>query len=175
MDNIVDYLVVLFFIISFLASIFKKKKNTPVAKSEDKILKTQIQNPNIVEKKKAANPFEDFFKSINDEIVKAKAETTRSEVDEYYENAMQKSADVNYTYQSDYKQREYIEPVPEQKFPIDKLGMSIKSYDESLKQTKEKHESKKAKEIRNRLKQNTSIKDFIIISEILGKPKALQR
>lgn len=165
MDNIVDYLVVLFFIISFLTSIFKKKKKTSEAISEDKSLKTQNQNPNIVEKKKAASPFQDFFNSINEEIVKAKAEVSRSEVDEYYEDAMLKSADA----------REFVEPLPAKKTPKDKAGITIKSYHESLRQAKEKHESKKAKEIRNRLKQNTSMRDFIIINEILGKPKALQR
>ena len=92
-DNIVDYLIVGFFVISFLSSLFKKKKsktNTPKSVRETSV-RSQQRVPE--QQPKAKTPFEDFFKSINEELANAKKEVSRSEVDEYYEQAMQNSDD----------------------------------------------------------------------------------
>ncbi|MDA3860796.1 MAG: hypothetical protein PF445_06185 [Melioribacteraceae bacterium] len=169
MDNIVDYLVAGFFIISFLTSIFKKKKKTAETDSGKKTPNRETQQRQFVEKKKTNNPFESFVNSINEELTKAKSEASRSEVDEYYEKAMLNSGEDNVIDKNIYQQRDYIEPVHVKK------SQQIKSYSDSLKQSQEKHESKKAKDIRKRLLQGNSIKDFIVITEILGKPKALQK
>jgi len=173
MDNIVDYLVVLFFIVSFLSSIFKKKKAK--ANTEVDTQKQTIEKPTAIEKKSTGNIFDSFIKSVNDELEKAKQETARSEVDEYYEQAMRKSVENEVSINNSYRQSEYIEPLMAKKKKSEKEKIAIKSYSDSLKLMKEKHESKKAKEIRNSLRQSNSIKNFIIVNEILGKPKALQR
>lgn len=173
MDNIVDYLVVLFFVISFLSSIFKKKKVKD--KSVDDTQNNAKENSAVVKNKSTLNLFDTFVKSVNEELVRSKEEVARSEVDEYYEQAMRKSIENEVTSNSRYSQNEYIEPAMAKKAKLAKDAISIKSYTDSLKLMKEKHESKKAKEIRTSLKQPNSIKNFIIVSEILGKPKALQR
>lgn len=167
MDNIVDYLVVLFFIVSFLSSIFKKKKTNEKNLKENKKAKTtNNQKVAPVLAKRSTNALEDFFKSINEEMQPTKVNVSRSEVDEYYEEAMQNSASTSY---------DFREPIPLESLPKDKDSIAIKSYSDSVKLNKEKRESKKAKNIRASLMQPNSIKNFIIMSEILGKPKALHR
>ena len=175
MDNIVDYLVVGFFIISFLSSIFKKKKKVAETDSGKKTLNKESQQRQFVEKKKSSNPFESFVNSINEELTKSKAEVSRSEVDDYYDKAMLNSNENSIEDQNIYQRREIINSESVEKSPKSGKSISINSYSDSLKQSRERHESKKAKDIRNSLLQVNSIKDFIVINEILGKPKALQR
>jgi len=174
MDNIVDYLVVLFFIISFLSSIFKKKKPTN-ANAKNGALKTENQIQKVEVKAKISNPFESFVNSINNELVKAKEDDYRSEVDEYYEKAMSKSVESDSSNKNIYQQKEFIEPITLKESIKHEETISIKSYAKSIQQNKARHESKKAKNIRASLMQPNSIKNFIVINEILGKPKALQR
>ena len=174
MDNIVDYLVVGFFIISFLSSIFKKKKKTE-AKAENKPQTTTTQNRVVIEKKKASSPFDDFFKSINNELANAKAEVSRSEVDEYYEQAMQNSDDTEIAIQDTFQQSKPASLIQETVREKKDETHSIKSYNDSVEHTKAQHESKKAKDIKKSLLRTDSIRDFIIMNEVLGKPKALQR
>ena len=167
MDNIVDYLVVGFFIISFLSSIFKKKKtkeNVPEGAAN-------VQNSNIKKPKKANNPFDEFLKQIENKVIEATETSDRSEVDEYYQEAMQKSIEADNVI----KKKEIKQPIPLETIPKAKDAIAIKSYADSVKLHKERHESKKAKEIRNSLRNVSSLKNFIILNEILGKPKAMQR
>jgi len=174
MDNIVDYLVVLFFIISFLSSIFKKKK--PVnANSKNEALKPKNLKRNEVKKVRISNPFEDFVKSVSNEFEKVKENSRSSEVDDYYEKAMRKSVEFELSDKKIYHQTEFVEPNSAKTIIKPNESISSQSYDKSLKKNRERHESKKAKDIRNSLMQPNSIKNFIIMNEILGKPKALQR
>lgn len=173
MDNIVDYLIVGFFVISFLASLFKKKNvktNTPKSVRETSV-RSQQRVPERLPK--AKTPFEDFFKSINEELANAKKEVSRSEVDEYYEQAMQNSDDSEIVNQDTFQQAKPASLIPET-VRTKKVG-TIKSYTESVEFSKAQHESKKAKDLKKSLSETDSIRDFIIINEILGKPKALQR
>ena len=174
MDNIVDYLVVGFFVISFLSSIFKKKKKAEV-KVENKSQKATTQNRVVVEKKKASSPFDDFFKSINEELANAKAEVSRSEVDEYYDQAMQNSDETETVVQDTFQQAKPASLIPETVYKKKEKTASIKSYADSVMMTKAQHESEKAKGLKKSLSETDSIRDFIIMNEILGKPKALQR
>jgi hypothetical protein len=113
MDNIVDYLVVIFFVISFLSSIFKKKKKTEV-KSVKKPQRVRAERREFERKERTENPLQDFFKTINNELVAAKNEArneivnisqnaSHSEVDEYYEQALlnseSKAVVEDYTFQ----------------------------------------------------------------------------
>ncbi len=174
MDSIGDYLVIGFFIISFLSSIFKKKKKAD-ANLEKKNKTAVAQEQVIVKKGKNKNPFEEFVKSINDELAIAKEEVTRSEVEEYYEQAMQNSDDVGIAVQDKFQQSKPAPLIEETVREEREETNTIKSYAESVKHTKAKHESKKAKDIKRSLLRTDSIRDFIIMNEILGKPKALQR
>ena len=174
MDSIGDYLVIGFFVISFLSSIFKKKKKSE-ASSKEKPHKAVAQNRVAVEKEKKRNPFEDFVKSINDELAIAKEEVTHSEVDDYYEQAMQNSDVTEVVVQDTVQQSKPASLIPETVYKKKEETHSIKSYNDSVKHTKAQHESKKAKDIKKSLLKTNSIRDFIIMNEILGKPKALQR
>ncbi|MCF6270671.1 MAG: hypothetical protein L3J41_13235 [Melioribacteraceae bacterium] len=175
MDNIVDYLIIGFFIISFLTSIFKKKKVK--AKPQKVVNTTSDSNQQKVEARgaKAKSPFDDFFKSINEELANAKKEVSRSEVDEYYEQALLNSDAAEITEQSSFQKATASPLISEVVLPEKKKSVSIKSYHESVEFSKTKRENAKSKSIKKRLLQNDSIKDFMIINEILGKPKALQR
>jgi len=175
MDSIGDYLVIGFFIISFLSSIFNKKKKKDDANSTEKPQGAVAQERVIVEKEKKRNPFEDFVNSINKELSNAKAEISRSEVDEYYEQAMQNSDDTDVVVQDAFPETKHASLIPETVRQTKRETNSIKSYKESVESTKAKHESSKAKKIKKSLLQTDSIRDFIIMNEILGKPKALQR
>jgi hypothetical protein len=166
MDNIVDYLVVLFFIISFLSSIFKKKKTKESVPEGD----VSPQNTDI-KKPKKANPFEEFFNQIEKKVVEATETRSKSEVDEYYNEAMQKSLKTN----NDFNKNEFKPAIPLVKLKKDKEVLPIKSYKDLVKLNKEKHQSKKAKKIRNSLMNTSSIRNFVILNEVLGKPKAMQR
>jgi len=164
MDNIVEYLVAIIFIISFLSEIFGKKKkqkdtNFP-SKDEEKpviILKEQNTNPfeikipdfetyDVFDKNKPKlqknyQNFEEGFKK-DEELVKKK----RSLIEEYersyrVEKPVKQSVKKNITAYSD---------------------SEIKAFTENINQTK------------NKLFNHTSIKDYIIATEILGKPVALR-
>lgn len=175
MDNILDYLIIGFFIISFLTSIFKKKKvktNSPKS-----VMGTSVRSQQRVPERepKAKSPFEDFFKSINEELANAKKEVSRSEVDEYYEQAMQNSDETEIKSQNAIQQTKPASLIQETVRTKKEETVSIKSYNDLIEFSKAQHESKKAKDIKKSLSKTDSIRDFIIINEILGKPKALQR
>ena len=174
MDNIVDYLVVGFFIISFLSSIFKKKKVKEGANKN--IKKVPVNSQPVVKerKQKAKNPFEEFFSAINEELDNAKKEVSNSEVDEYFEKAIQNSDRAEITNQNT-SHHSQPESVPELSRAAKESTISISSYSDSLQYSKEQHESRKIKEIKDKLLKTDSIREFVIMNEILGKPKALQR
>ena len=174
MDNIVDYLIAGFFIISFLSSLFKKKKAKENPNKDIEKVPANSQQEVKERKQKGKNPFEEFFKVINEELDNAKKDISHSEVDEYYEKAFQKSDNAKI---ADQETSHYSQPdsVPELSRAAKESTISIESYSDSVQDTKEKHESRKAKEISTRLSKKDSIREFIIMNEILGKPKALQR
>ena len=174
MDSIGDYLVIGFFIISFLSSIFKKKKKSE-ASSKEKPQKAVAQNRVSFEKERRRNPFEDFVKSINDELIITKEEVARSEVDEYYEQAMQNSDNTGIAIQDTFQQSKPASLIKKTVREKKEETNTIKSYDDSVEQTKAQHKSTKVSSIKNNLLQTDSIRNFIIMNEILGKPKALQR
>lgn len=176
MDNIVDYLIVGFFVISFLFSIFKKKKKVDTKSPKSVKTASDSNQQRVPEREpKAKTPFEDFFKSINEELANTKKEVSHSEVDEYYEQAMRNSDDAEMSSRNTLQQGKPSSLIPDTVRMKKEKTISIKSYSESMQFSKEQRESKKAKDIKKSLSETDSIRDFIIINEILGKPKALQR
>ena len=174
MDNIVDYLIVLFFIISFLASVFKKKKkqlqktdqiqNKPTVGLE----RHNVQKENTAAQKNtsaAKTSFEDILKSMLQ--VPEAVEEKKSEVDAYYEEALRNS-EIAEIYRE--PERVKIDTSQLQKVKSKKSP----NYTEAIKEIKEKHSSLKAIKIRNSLHNTTAIKDYIVMNEILGKPIALR-
>ena len=174
MDSIVDYLIVLFFIVSFLASVFKKKKKQ--AEKEGKIKQQPIvdlrrddvkKNKAIAKKSTTVNKnsFEDILKTMLQvpEPIKEK----KSEVDTYYEEAMK------YSEMASTKQEALI-PSSNESHGEKLATEKSKNYAETMKEVKRTHSSQKALEIKESLHNINTIKDYMIMNEILGKPVALK-
>jgi len=174
MDSIVDYLIVLFFIISFLSSVFKKKKKQ-IAKEEDKkqrpIAEMQIENAQknkiVSEKSKTVNKpsFENILKAMLQ--VPEPTEDQKSEVDAYYEEALKKSAIINH-------EKESLIPATDESHRVLINEDKSSSYIDAMKKIKKKHISQKAIMIKENLNNISTIKDYIVMNEILGKPIALK-
>lgn len=167
MDNIVDYLIVLFFIISFLSSVFKKKKkqaqkdligqNKPIARKETS---NEVVKQKSTSSSKSA--FEEIFKAILE--VPEPVEAPKSEVDEYFEEAIKNSAMIESGMSQDSFQMEQSQHEDE----------TTNTYTEAIKDIRKQHISRKAMIIKQSLKNNNTIKEYIIINEVLGKPIALR-
>ena len=192
MDNIFEYLIYGFIIISFISSFFKKKKPLP------KVPPDQIthQRTDITENKIIDIPPSQVRKADEYDILK--------EIEGFFNVGQQKQSESKvHTDEEIYegvKNREKFIPVPEKSFhtttssehtfynssDIKRIEQkkkkelsSIKEkqasvYDESL----IKKDSASVEIIRNinrRLKNPSTLKEYVIISEIIGKPKALKR
>lgn len=193
MDNLFEYLIYGFIIISFIISFFKKKKPLP-KKPSDLTLhqRTDITEDKIIDIPPLQEPkageydilkgIESFFDIGQPQQTETKVHTDK----EMYEGA---------------KDRENYIPVPEKSFhtltesehtftdPLDikrkelekrekKLSPEIDKqafdYEESLIR-RESAATGIIKNIKERLKSPSSLKEYVIISEIMGKPKALKR
>jgi len=174
MDNIVNYLIVLFFIISFLSSVFRKKKKQ--AEKEGKIkqrpiveVKTQdVRKVQVAEKKNASsnkNSFENILKAMLQ--VPEPVEEQKSEVDAYYEEAMRKSEIIK-------TEKKSLIPASEESHRVRSTVKKSNTYTEAMAEAKKKHSSQKAIKIRGNLHNITKIRDYIVMNEILGKPIALR-
>ncbi len=171
MDNIVDYLVILFFIISGLASLLKKKKTEENQKAQRQGTNSEPRpverrRPQLQQKpaKRPVDPFEEISDMIRQNVGKKK-----SEVDQYFEQAIKES-------------EQNLPPVQKKKYAsIDERSRTNRMAAEN-KQLKDlevlkKAEStinKRAREIRDKLKDVNQVRELIIINEILNKPKALR-
>ena len=132
MDNIIDYLVVIFFVVSFLSSLFKKKKKKPVQPKGNETPKRINRERVPVKTEKASNPFDEFFKSLNEELVVEKKNVTRSEVDEYYEQALQNSDNSESVVESSSSLSDSSPLIPESISETKESSSLIKSYTESV-------------------------------------------
>jgi len=174
MDNIVDYLIVLFFIISFLSSVFRKKKKQ--AEKEGKIKqqpivelkRDDVQKNNVVAKKSTStnkNSFEDMLKAMLQ--VPEPVQEQKSEVDAYYEEAMKRSSVMT-------TKKESLIPASEESHRVRSTVKKSNTYSEAMAEAKKKHSSQKAIKIRGNLHNMTTIREYIVMNEILGKPIALR-
>lgn len=174
MDSIVDYLIVLFFIISFLSSVFKKKKKQ-IAKADKAQLRPvveeknqDIQKANLGTQKSSSatkSSFEDMLKTMLQ--VPEPVEEQKSEVDAYYEEAMKQSLIMK-------TKKEPLIPASEEPPRKDKTINKSNTYAEAMREVKNKHTSQKAMKISNSLSNMDTIKNYIVMNEILGKPIALR-
>lgn len=174
MDSIVDYLIVLFFIITFLSSVFKKKKKQ-LAKADNaqlrpvaEVERQNIQKDNVVAQKSnsaAKSSFENILKAMLQ--VPEPVEGQKSEVDAYYEEAMRKSEILK-------TKKEPLIPASEELHRKDKTIEKSNTYADAMREVKKKHTSQKAMKIKSNLSNLNTIKDYIVMNEILGKPIALR-
>lgn len=171
MDNIVDYIVIIFFIVSALASLLKKKKT-----EEQKKMK-QPAGPHQREMKREPIPVKveqpkrqpvDPFEEIAD-FLKGHGDKRKSEVDQYFEQAIKKS-------------EEYIRPAQKKEYTsindrsrTSRMSKEVKPLESITILKKEEYKTnKRARDIRDKLKNPKQIRELIIINEILNKPKALR-
>ena len=195
MDNIFEYLIYGFIIISFISSFFKKKKK--ISLPEEQSHQTLLQRTDITKDKFIDIPPSQEPKAEEYDILKG----IESFFDVGQSQQTQKKVHTDKEMYEGAKDRENYMPVPEKSFhtltasehtftdPWDvkrkelekkkeKLSPEIEKraseYEESLKR-KESAATEIIKDINERLKNPTSLKEYIIISEIIGKPKALKR
>jgi len=193
MDNLFDILIYGFIIVSFISSFFKKKKSLP-KKSADQIqqqltekpINTEIQSQVPIQPK----PQEyDILKEIEGFFNVGQPKQSKTQV--HTDKKMYEGAE----------QRENFIPVPEKSFhantssehtftdPWDlkrkelekkkkKLSPEIEkqasAYEESLIK-RDSTATRIIKDINDRLNKPSTLKEYVIISEIIGKPKALKR
>ena len=193
MDNIFEYLIYGFIIISFISSFFKKKKPLPKEPSDlTRHQRTDITENKIIDIPPSQRPkaeeydilkeVENFFNVRQPQQTETKAHTDK----QMYEGA---------------RNRENFIPVPENSFhttttsehsftdPWDikrkeleksriklspKIEKKVSAYEEGLIR-KESAATGIIKDIKERLNSPSSLKEYVIISEIIGKPKALKR
>ena len=193
MDNLFEYLIYGFIIISFISSFFKKKKPLPKEPSDQ----TPLQGTDIMENKIIDIPPSQKTKAEDYNILK--------EIESFFDvgqpQQTEKEVHSDKKMYEGAKNRENYIPVPEKSFhtltpsehtftdPWDvkrkelekkkeKLSPEIEkrasAYEESLIK-KESAATGIIRDINERLKSPTSLKEYVIISEIIGKPKALKR
>ncbi|GAB4142161.1 MAG: hypothetical protein Fur0015_11410 [Ignavibacteriales bacterium] len=150
MDNLFDYLIILFFIFSAISSLFKKKPES--GKSTQNRRVSKAKPPINYRQNTDYNPFD---------LGKGKPVATDGEMikdyddNKYIEDEFEKSKEWQVTSKSE-SLRKITPNVPSEE-KIESLStIPISS------------------SIRKRLKEKNSIKESIIISEILSKPKALR-
>jgi chromatin segregation and condensation protein Rec8/ScpA/Scc1 (kleisin family) len=188
MDNLFEILIYVIIIISFLSSIFKKKqqpqKKPPVQqpRQEDYYQAEQTEvsapQPQSKEEYDILRELEDFFKVGNEQTerrVPAPQQQTESlpSVEEHT-----KSED----WKSPTESEHYVDQWERKKTEVKKIISSVDSsiekkaamFEESL-ERKESVYSSFALAVKSKIKHPSTLKEYIIFSEILGKPKAFRR
>ncbi len=193
MDNIFEYLIYGFIIISFISSFFKKKKRLPKEPSDQTLhQRTDITENKIIDIPPSQEPkaeeyhilkgIESFF-----DVGKPKQAETKVHTDkEMYEGAKDRenyipvpeksfhtltASEHTFTNPWDVKRKE-LEKKKEKLSP--EIEKRVSAYEESLIK-KDSAATGIIKVINERLKNPSSLKEYVIISEIIGKPKALKR
>ncbi len=181
MDDIIQIIVILFFILSAFSGIFKKKKQ----QRQEMEKKTPSPKPSS---KKTKDVFEELFGVKFPEEEESQVQTAS------YEKPISKET---WDPESEFSEKTYT---PQQKSTIEKKKPKIESqykptwqqvnYDKLsrsdikdlekdsnlIEKVKNKvFVNQKALEIKNKLDSQNTIREFILISEILNKPKALRR
>ena len=193
MDDIFEVLIYLFIIISFISSFFKKKKKqqlkqqvpgSQLNEQEQIQLPVQKAEPEVKDEPEVdiMKEFEKFFQ------VDAQQKKTPEEHNDkdMYEGAKDRDNYIAVPEESFHKktasEHTFIDPWDKKKAEIKKKVAKVdKSIEEQASKFEEHLKKKKtaaseiSKEIRTRLKDPSSLKDYIIISEIMGKPKSLSR
>lgn len=192
MDDIFEVLIYLFIIISFISSFFKKKKKklkqqvpgSQQNEHEQIQIPVQKAEPEVKEKHEIdiMKEFEKFF-----QVGAPQKETPKEHNDkEMYEGAKERDNYKVVPEESFHKktasEHTFVDPWDKKRTEIDKKVVKVDKSIEEQASKFEQHLKKKetaageiSKKIRTRLKDPASLKDYIIISEIIGKPKSLSR
>lgn len=182
MDNVFEILIYLIIIISFLSSIFKKKqqqqKKPPVQKPHTEQVKVSAPQSEREEDYDILRELEDFFK-VGDESVTQKVPVPQQPSESVPTLEEHTKSE---TWQTPTSSEHVIDDWERKKSEVKKIIAGVDSsiekkaamFEESL----EKHESAYssiALSVKSKMKKPSTLKEYIIFSEILGKPKALRR
>ena len=195
MDNFFEILIYLFLIISFLSSFFKKKKKivSQLKQSETQVagqqgtsgvmdveagppVQTQQQDYDIFKE------FEDFFKVGQPDLESHIPTKTES-----FEKSEVSNKEFNHVPEESFhtktaSEHTFVDPWDVKKSEIDERKKSIDSNIEKKAAAFERHLKKPetsatiiSRKIRENMKRPSTLKEYVIISEIMGKPKAFKR
>ena len=192
MDNIFEYLIYGFIIISFISSFFKKKKPLPkvppdqttpqrTGMTKNKIVDIPPSQVRKAEEYDILKEIEGFFNVGQPKQSESKVHTDKkiyegAENREKYIPVPEKSFHTTTSSEHIFYNSSDIKKIEQKKkkklSPI--IEKQASAYDESLIR-KDSASVGIIRNINKRLKNPTTLKEYIIISEIIGKPKALKR
>jgi hypothetical protein len=184
MDNVFEILIYLIIIISFLSSIFKKKqtqqKRPPAQQPDhDESYQTEVSTTQSQPKEyDILRELEDFFKT-GAEPSKTGAPITQRKEESVPSSGGHKTYDE---WHEPTISEHIVDKWEDKKTEVKKILSSIDSaiekkaavFEESL-WKKENVYSEIALSIRSKFKNPSTLKEYVIFSEILGKPKAFRR
>lgn len=205
MDNFFEILIYVIIIISFLSSIFKKKrKQAPPDRPESTQYDTSdslqeetqpvitVTQPSQKSEYDIMKEIEDFFKvgEEQSESIPEKAESLETKTTVFDESKEQEkfkehipdeswhtTTPSEHTY-SDFRGRQSSKREGTVEKKAVKVDYKIEEQAARFEKQLEKYKpttSEISKKIKERLKNPASLKDYIIIAEIMNKPKALRR
>ena len=195
MDNIFEVLIYLFIIISFLSSFFKKKKKELIKK---KLIQSQTHDqqnisgdPNIKaiptvqtqdQEYDILKEFEDFFKVGQPKVESQIPTKTESFEKSDVSNKEFKHVPEESFHKKTASEHTFVDPWDVKKSEIERRKKSIDSTVEKKATAFERYLNKPetsakiiSRRIRENMKQPSTLKEYVIISEIMGKPKAFKR
>ncbi len=193
MDDFFEVLIYLFIIVSFISAFFKKRKRQQQ--------KQQVPDSRLNEHEQTELPLQkaesevkeelkiDIFKDLEKffQVGQSQKESPKKHNDKaMYEGAKERDDYVAVPEESFHKktasEHTFVDPWDKKRSEINKKVANVdKSIEEQASkfeehlQKKETAASEISKKIRTRLKDPSSLKDYIIILEIMGKPKSLSR
>lgn len=193
MEDFFEILIYLFIIISFISAFFKKKKKqqqrlqvpgSQVNEQDQIQFPVQKVEPDLKEEPEIdiMKEFEKFF-----QVGETQKKTSKEHNDkEMYEGAKDRDDYIAVPEESFHKktpsEHTFVNPWDKKRKELDqKVAEVNKSIEEQASKFEEHLKKKKtaaseiSKKIRTRLNDPASLKDYIIISEIMGKPKSLSR
>lgn len=188
MDNIFEILIYVIIIISFLSSIFKKKKQLqqkpPLPQSQtDNYYKAQVEVPQTEQKANSdiLRELEDFFK-VGDQLQEQQKDSIQKP-DQTVSIIQNKEMTESSSWHSPTaSEHSYSNEWDRKRSEVKKIISTVDSgiakkaalFEQSL-GNKETAYSSLALAVKSKMKTPSTLKEFIIFSEILGKPKALRR
>lgn len=184
MDNIFEILIYLFIIISFISSFLKKKKQKqkpPVRQQPlDENYQTEVATPQTQTKEdyNILTELEDFFK-VGDESASGNESVPQEQTEPV--TSMEEHVKTD-SWHAPTESEHVMDRWERKKSEVKKLLSGVDSaieqkaaqFEKSL-DKKESDYSTLALAVKSKMKNPSTLKEYIIFSEILGKPKALRR
>ena len=186
MDNFFEILIYVLIIISFLSSFFKKKKQQqqkPASRqqqTEEQNYQTEVETHHTQQKEDydILRELEDFFK-VGDEPTERRIPVPQQESESA--PSMEEHIKTD-SWHTPTKSEHSVDQWERKRGEVQKILAGVDSaiekkaalFEESL-YTKEPIYNKFALAVKSKIMSPSSLKEYIIFSEILGKPKALRR